>query len=244
MGSDNMNIAICYDKTSEYLALECHIQEYCNVLHLKHKICRFKSGAAFLDSFAKGRFQIAFMDIYMDGTNADGLDAAREIHRRDENCKIIFTTSSKDFAIDGYELAAVHYIVKPVSYEKVREALDRCRELIMREARYITVIANRDERQILLKNILYIEAVEKKLLIHTGDEIIPTYMSFEQIGADLDEAFLRCHKSYLVNMGHVHTLHKDFLMKNGDTVLIKKRDAKTIKEAFAKYKWDRMRGEM
>lgn len=239
-----MNIAICEDKASEFRDLEYYVKKYCDSLHLDRKIQRFETGAAFLSAFEKEQFQIAFIDIFMNGGDADGLEAAREIYRLNKDCKIIFTTSSKDFAIDGYEMAAVHYIVKPVVYENVREALDRCRDVIAREARYITVTSNRGKRQILLKNILYIEALEKKLLIHTPDEIVPTYMSLEQIEASLDSAFLRCHKCYIVNLGHVRRLDDDFLMKNGDTVLIKKRDAKAIKEAYARYHWDRTRGDL
>jgi len=240
-----VNIAICEDIPSEYEILEHHVKRYCDELHLHREIHRFETGAAFLTALEKGRFQIAFMDIYMDGANADGLDAAREIHRLDKDCKIIFTTTSKEFAIESHDVAAVHYIVKPVVYEKVRDALDRCRDIIAREARYVTVTANRGERRILLKNIIYIEVVDKKLLIHTSDEIISTYMSLEQIEAGLDGTFLRCHKCYIISMGQVSGMDDNaFQMKNGDKVLIRKRDAKAIKDAYARHLWDRTRGEL
>ena len=240
-----MKIAICEDMASEYEILERHVRKYCDELHLIREIHRFETGAAFLAAFEKGRFQIAFMDIYMDGQNADGLDAARKIRRLDEDCKIIFTTSSHDFGVESHAVAAVHYIVKPVAYENVREALDRCRDIIAREARCITVTANRSERQILLKDILYIEAVDKKLLIHTSDEIIPTYTSLDQMEAGLDGTFLRCHKCYIVSLGQVRGMDDAaFRMKNGDKVLIRKRDAKAVKDAYTRYFWNRIRGDL
>lgn len=239
-----MNIAICEDKFPDYIDLEYYIKKYCNTLHLNPEIQRFETGASFLNTFEQGRFQIVFMDIFLGAGDAGGLEAAREICRLDGDCKIIFTTSSKDFAVDGFELGAVHYIVKPVIYEKVQEALGRCRDIIVRNARYITVISNRSEKQIPLKDILYIETLEKRLLIHTYEGIVPTYMSLEQIEAGLDSAFLRCHKCYVVNLAHVRSLHDDFLMKNGDTVLVRKRDTKAIREAYAQYHWDRVRRDL
>lgn len=240
-GSDDVNIAICEDKASEYEILECHVKECCDRMHLKGEIHRFETGAAFLSHFEKGRFQIVFMDIFMDGQSADGLKAAREIHKLDADCKIIFTTTSKEFGIESHDVAAVHYIVKPVVFEKVWDALDRCRDIIVREARYLTVISNRSERQILLKDILYIESLQKKLLIHTIGESIPTYTSLEQIKSGLDDTFLRCHKCYIVNMGQVRGMDGDaFRMTNDDRAYIRKRDTKAIKEAFAQYLFDKM----
>lgn len=238
-----MNIAICEDKAWDCEIVEDYVKEYCERLHLNGEIHRFETGATFLSAFAKGRFQIVFMDIFMDGVNADGMEAAREIHKLDKDCKIIFTTSTKEFSFESHDVAAVHYILKPISFVKVREALDRCRDIIAREARYITVTSDRSERQILLKDILYIEAVGKKLLIHTPVGIVHTYASLEQTAASLDDTFLRCNKSYIVNLRQVRGMEDDaFRMRNGDAVFIKKRDAKVIKDAYASHIFDITRG--
>lgn len=98
--------------------------------HLSADICRwageqslplaappdlFESGEEFLDKFSAGKYDVVFLDIYMDGIN--GMDTARKIRETDTVCRLIFTTTTSEFAVDSYDVDSSWYLVKPYSYE-------------------------------------------------------------------------------------------------------------------------------
>ena len=240
-----MNIAICEDLSADANLLQRYIKQYFAQIHADCEIYKYNTGAGFLAEFSKGHFQIVFMDIYMDGQNADGMETARKIHEIDDACKIIFTTTSREFGVDSHEVDAVHYIVKSVTFESVKTALGRCRDIIAEEMRFITVTSNRSDVRILLKDILYIETLERKTLIHTINNTITSSLMLINIEKQLDSTFfLRCHKCYVVNMDNISCIQNDgFLMKNGDTVMIRKRDANAIKSRYTQYYFEKTRGD-
>lgn len=238
-----MNIAICEDLPADANLLQRYIKQYFAQIHADCDICTYTTGAGFFAEFLKGSFQIVFMDIYMDGQNADGMETARKIRNLDDACKIIFTTASREFGVDSHEVDAVHYIVKTVTYESVKTALDRCRDIIAEEMRFITITSNRIDVRILLKDILYIETQERKTLIHTINDTVSCSMMLIDLEKQLDNTiFFRCHKCYVVNIDNISRIQNDeYLMKNGDTVMIRKRDAHAIKSRYLQHNFEKTR---
>ncbi|KAI4442693.1 LytR/AlgR family response regulator transcription factor [Schaedlerella arabinosiphila] len=84
----------------------------------------FESGEALLAGFAPNTFDVVFLDIYMSGMT--GMEAAKKIREQDNICQLIFTTTTREFAVDSYDVAAAFYLVKPYSYEKLAQVLTRC----------------------------------------------------------------------------------------------------------------------
>lgn len=82
----------------------------------------FSNGETFLASFTAGSFDIVFLDIYMDGLS--GMETARKIRALDASCRIVFVTTSPDFAVDSYDVNAAFYLLKPVTMERVSKALE------------------------------------------------------------------------------------------------------------------------
>lgn len=81
----------------------------------------FENGETFLEQFQKDRYDIIFLDIFMEGMN--GMDTARRIRECDDACRLVFTTTSAEYAVDSYEVDSSYYLVKPYSYEKLSLAL-------------------------------------------------------------------------------------------------------------------------
>ena len=86
------------------------------------EIAEFASAEEFDDAFSPGSFDVVFMDIYMEGR--DGMQAARHVYESDRACRIIFTTSSREHAVESYDVGAAYYLVKPVEEEKLKKAID------------------------------------------------------------------------------------------------------------------------
>lgn len=84
----------------------------------------FPNGETFLASFTVGSFDIVFLDIYMDGLS--GMETAQKLRTLDASCRIVFVTTSPDFAVDSYDVNAAFYLLKPVTMERVSKALERC----------------------------------------------------------------------------------------------------------------------
>lgn len=115
-----MRIAVCDDEQREREALFMAIQSQ----EKKNKVELFSKGAAFLEAAKeKPFFDLVFLDIYMPGEH--GLRVAKELQKISPNTGIVFTTTSTDHAIEAFELDAVHYLVKPVSGEKIKEVFAR-----------------------------------------------------------------------------------------------------------------------
>ena len=97
----------------------------------------FENGETFLEQFQKDRYDIIFLDIFMEGMN--GMDTARRIRECDDACRLVFTTTSAEYAVDSYEVDSSYYLVKPYSYEKLSLALDRCSAAFLEQGQFIIV---------------------------------------------------------------------------------------------------------
>ena len=239
-----MNIAICDDLDSDRETLIHMINKYCNDYNFKIELSTYENGNALLSDFTLGKFKLIFLDIYMnDENNMTGIDIAKQIRIHDKECIIIFITTSKDHALDAFDVEAMQYLVKPVSYEKLTHLFDRCQKLFSDSMRFIEVLSNRLSIKILLKDIYYIEVYDKTSLIHTNTKVIKTYTSITKLWELLgDTPFLRCHRSYIVNMFYIDAiLDNDFLLKNGDKIPIRKEEASTTKQIYSDYFFEQMR---
>lgn len=230
-----MRIAICDDLYCDKAVLRRLIDKYCADYCLETEIFEFDSGEDFLADFIVGKFQVVFLDIYMDGI--DGITVAQKIREMDSDCIIIFTTTSFDYAVTGFAVKALHYLVKPVAYEQIVDTFSRCQKTLAHTMQYIEVLSNKIKIKILLKDIIYVEVYDKTSLIHTKSNIVKTYLPINKIEGQLrNKSFLRCHRSYLVNMRYVDNILKDdFLLKNGEKIPIRKADKLFIKQTYADY---------
>ena len=194
-----LNIAICDDEKA--------IREQINELIEKEKvgICLdlYETGDALLATDKK--FDIVFLDIQMDGT--DGIETAKRLRQRDEDTILIFITGIREYVFEAFDVAAFHYLLKPIEEDKFREVFHRAeREMEKRKTkRWETVFIKTRNRSFTLEkdSILYVESRGKKVEIHTTGEIIEAYASMNEMEGQLGESFYRCHRGYLVNMVYV-----------------------------------------
>ena len=227
-----VSIAVCDDLEEERLQLIRMMQNYGRRHSVEFAMETFSGGAALLDAYRSGRWDFVLLDIYMPGQ--DGIEVARRLREQDSECILIFVTTSLEHGMVSYELQAADYLVKPVAQKDVDAAFDWCLREKQDMFRTIAVRSEWDEIEILLRNIQYIEIKRHTAYIHTTERIIQTSRGMNALEAEINNPdFLRCHRSFLVNMRHIRRIEKrDFVMENGDLVPIGSSDAAATRQKF------------
>lgn len=201
----------------------------------------FISGEAFLTVFRKDSYDLIFIDQYMDGLS--GMDTAKQIRVSDAFVPLVFITTSRDHAIDSYQVRAGGYLLKPFSYEDFEQTLLLLDMARLRNARYICV---QDER-ILLREILWCDVDGHYMQIHTRQHGDLRYrIPFATVADMLMDypQFLTCYKGCIVNLDHVERMEEvAFLLDTGDRVLFSKRDRKNIENGYHRYLFHKAREE-
>lgn len=239
-----MNIAICDDNTAEQHSLAECINKILEERKIKSTTVLFSSGEELLRSRRVNSFSVYFLDIYMD--HVSGIQAAYTIRERNPDAVIIFVTSSPDHMGEGFDVGAVHYLLKPITKTAVEQAIDRALRLTHEQERYITLTVDRTPRRVLLSEILVVESRDKSCIITTKTDTLRSYIRLNELEKMLDDnRFLRCHRSYLINMDHASgVIGNDFKMTNKVLVPIKRDHRLAMKKLFQDYCFEKLRKGM
>lgn len=196
-------------------------------------IAEFTNGTDFLSGFSKDDYDIIFIDQYMNGLN--GLDTARAIRELDKLVPLVFVTTSRDHAIDSYEVRACGYLVKPYRYEEFKRTMELAGLEKIRIARFICI----EQEKILLREILWCSQDNHYVQIHTSRRgILRFRLSFYKFTSLLAgyPQFLICYKGCMVNMERVkHIDGLNFMMDTGDSIPFSQRDRKKMEAAYHSY---------
>ena len=216
---DKLRIAICEDMDADAAYLHSLIENSGVAAH----VSSFESGEAFLASRPAGRFDLIFFDVYMDGIS--GVEAARLLRETDEDCGVVFTTTSEEHRPEAFDVGAEQYLVKPVDREKLYKLLKK--RLSRRRRKTCPVNAKGQRVDIPHDHIYYVEVRNHNCLVYTVSGVIETgsTMTIEDFMPLLPPPrFMRCHRSYIVNLSYVQNVNRDFVMKNGHLVYIRRSD--------------------
>lgn len=183
------------------------------------RITRFKDGDEIVEGYT-GAYDIIFLDIQMQFMN--GMEAASRIREHDREVILFFITNRTDYAIRGYEVDALDYIVKPVSYEALKQKLERAIDRMSRRQSHFVMISTKESiMKIPSDKILYIESQGHNLIYHTGIGVFQTREKMKDIESHLSEwGFYRCNKGYLVNLSHVDGIQDGCCLIGGEKLLI------------------------
>ena len=239
----DLQIAICEDNANDAEEIRTYLEQHFARNGFIGDIDTFRSGEALLASFSPGAYDVIFLDIYLDGIN--GVEAARKIRDADPDCALVFITIDSAHMPAGFALRAASYVVKPITSEQMETALLQCRRIFLKNARYIEVKTGGQSVKIPLVKIQYVEMRDKAASIYTTDGQIRTYTPMSQIESQLGgKPFLRCHRTYIVNMLHVKDLlESDFLMRDGAKVPIRKNGMKEIRRTVSDFFSERLFNE-
>ena len=196
-----------------------------------------------LEEIPKKKFDVLLLDIYMG--EMSGMQVAKEIRKLDENILIVFITSSQEFAVESYRVQASDYLLKPISYNGLCETMGRIMKILKLDTKIIEILSNRVRTKIKVSSIMFAEVFNTVCIIHTTDEEFRTYITLDELSATLDEEkFIRCHRSYLINMDYIEKIEEhNFLMKDGMTIPIGRKKSSEIKQKFHTYQFEQMKCE-
>lgn len=230
---EELRIAVCEDNPEEFEKLLLLIQS--SGIPVRTGI--YENGEAFLAEYHPGLYDLILMDIYLDGIS--GVDTILAVRSMDPEIPVAFITASKDHALEGYRLNVARYIEKPVTGQAVADVLQLACEK-KQNAPGLQILHNGKPLSVPFRKMLYIEQKAHYLLFHLTDgQTLRSHGTLDKIETSFAALpFLRCHKSYLVNLTFVTGLDKElmiFRMVDGTNVHIRRESLKKAKDAWETY---------
>lgn len=229
-----LKIALCDDEQDSLELIYQSILQWSKQRNIQLEIYVYHHGDELMNHYRNENVNIIFLDIVMPLFN--GMEVAHEIRKYDQVTKIIFLTSSLEYAIESYDVKASGYLVKPVNLEKLYVLLDDCYKELYKEDEYIVVKDSHGYQKIYLYQIEYLEAQNKKVLFYLNNgEVIETLDSLSQYVEKLGEkqGFFKCHRSYLVGMKNVDYFNSiEIYTKSKKRIPIARGYGKSFKEAY------------
>lgn len=231
-----LRVAICDDFEEDRSIISNWVTEYFDSNNVACKTYFFETCEDIVAEYQEFNpsFDIVFLDVYTN--QMTGFEAAQIIKSIDKNVPIVFATNSVEDAVNGYDVGASGYLVKPINKSKLISILDRLNLVGTNDKEILLKIKNR-YRNFKFDEINYLESDRNVVKIHTTDkQCFIVYSKLSDLEDQLnDSRFLRCHQSYLVNMNFVSEVDSSFKMKNGALVPIRIRGRKEIVEKYYFY---------
>lgn len=183
-------------------------------------------------------YDIIFLDIQMDGMN--GIDTARALRQKADNTVLIFITGVKEYVFDAFDVAAFHYLIKPIEEYKFSEVYNRAvLEVGKRKQKtngQLFVKTRNRNATFNQSDILYIESRAKKVEIHTKTDTVEAYAAIGELEKQLVGSFYRCHRGYLVNMAFIMEYGNDSItLNNGETIILSKDKYSEFVKVYMRY---------
>lgn len=231
-----LQIAICEDLEEEANGLSASLEALLDKRQLPHVISLFSSGEELIAALECGlQFDLCLLDIYLAGLN--GVDAARRVKELAPSIQVAFTTSSREFAVETFDLDAVYYLVKPVTEEKLRTLVERFLRRQKKPVTKLTITTPVKDYVFPLQRVVKIQSNNKGVDIYLHGEPQRIPLSFVRVEEQLDEErFLRISRGFIVQMDAILRLDGDVcLLKDGTSALISRRERKEIRRRYNDY---------
>ena len=235
-----MKLAIIEDEQVHSELLSVYLEEWSEKRAVSLCVKVFSSAESFLFDWEEERdFDVLFVDIQMKEMN--GMEMAKRIREQDPNIVIIFTTGLSEYIGEGYEVEALHYLLKPISREKLGQCMDKAFKRSGRE-RFLLVQTREEIWKLFTEQIMYVEARGHGCVIEycapTGETCqTEATESISELEQKLDgEDFVKCHRSYLCRISSIQRIDKtDIILDNGSRVPVSRRLYAQVNKAFIRY---------
>jgi len=236
-----IKLAICDDNIEDLSNISAIINDYRDLHMGKNKIeySIYNSAFDLITAMERGlKYDLIFLDILM--PLITGMDAAKEIRQFNKDVKIIFLTSSTEFAIDSYSVKAYYYVLKPISKEKLIKLLDMViSEIEIHTKRSFLIKSKTNMIRVYVNKLEFAEVIGRTILYHLTDGlVIESTGSMTELEKKLfsHSCFIKPHRSYIINMEFIDTLGRsEIKMQSFALVPIAKANYKSVKSAYIEF---------
>lgn len=195
----------------------------------------FFSAESFLFHYAGHKdYDILLLDIEMGGM--DGVSLAKRLRKDNETVQIVFITGFPDFIAEGYEVSALHYLMKPVSGETLARVLDKAAVNLKKADRSVIFHTEGEMVRVPVLEIMYVEAFAHYCRVNTVTGHFEVRMSISNIEKMLGDGFVRSHRSYLVGLRFIRRISKaDVILDNNERIPLSRSNYQTANLEFIRY---------
>lgn len=234
MEVEMIHMAVVEDEALYRNQLKEYLEQYQNENKIQLKVTFLKDGEDITEDY-KAEYDIILMDIQM--LFMDGMTAAEIIRKKDQEVIIIFITNMTQYAVKGYEVDALYYILKPVSYFALSQKLNRAvQKLQKKHTNYISIPVQDGILKLDMSDIYYVESQRHNLIYHTTGGNHTSRGKMQDVEEALaDYGFFRSGKGYLVNMAHVKGMKEGCCMIGGDMLLVSRARKHAFMESLSRY---------
>ena len=212
-----MKIAICDDSAVDRDYTAGMVEAWARDREISLILRKFPSAEAFLFQYAEEKdWHILLLDIEMGAL--DGVSMAKTVRKENEAVQIVFLTGYSDYIAEGYEVAALHYLMKPIKSEKLRVVLDRAAEKRKQQDRCLNLELSGEMVRLPFYEIRYLEVRQNYVTLHAKREytVKRTLGEFEK---ELDQRFFRVGRSLILNLKDVRRVTRTEVRLSDGTVL-------------------------
>ena len=226
-------IAVCDDRQTDRDYLDSLLNEWAASVGHVVQTQLFPSAEAFLFCYEEDKsWDMLLLDIEMDGM--DGVTLAKKIRRDNRTVQLIFVTGYSEYISEGYEVSALHYLMKPIRKEKLFAVLDRAAELCVKNGRFLTLEQSKEMIRLPLYEIRYLEASQNYVTIHgeKGQNYTIRH-TLSELERELDDRFFRTGRSYIVNLACIRKVTRtDIHLKDGELLPLPRGMYKALNQAI------------
>lgn len=228
----NINIIIIENEINELEYLKSEVSKWSTEHSIPVSISSYISGESYFLPDRKHSADVYFLDIQLTGMN--GMQIAKRLRAEHYTGSIIFLTSYHEFVFEGYEVHALNYLLKPLNIHSLHTCLNEVYSTLIKQ--YYIFRSNQDIIQIEYKNILLFSTYYHTIDILTSNGNFNQYATLNSILTHLPKEFVRVHRSYIVNMTHIHKISGNTItLSNQIQIPIGRRYLNCIRSAFSEY---------
>lgn len=221
-----LRIAIVEDNPADRALLHTHLEHYQTEKQELFSVQDFSNGFAFINEY-KADFDLILLDIEM--PHMDGMETARRLREVDEEAALVFITNMAQYAINGYEVQALDFLLKPLEYGEFSLKLDRFLRRFPRKGAALVLEADDHTYKVDIQGIYYIEVYDHRLVYHTAQGQFHSSGALKNLEKDPRLAgFAKCNACYLVNCDRVSEVGPDYVVAGGDRLPISRRRKKAF----------------
>lgn len=228
-------IAICDDDAQQCEYIRGIVSTWFQKNHHLAEIKLYEDAKSFLfDYWTEKDYDLLLLDVEM--PQISGIELAKEVRKDNAAVQIVFITGFYEYFSDGFDVSALHYLIKPVDEEKLYPVLEKAINNLAWRQRSVLISTPELDVKVPLSEILYVEADKVYIIAHTLHGDWRSRISLAKFSEQLDDTFLKVHRSFVVGLRHIQRVSRtEVTMLNGDNVPIRRGMYDAVHSALIQY---------